>query len=289
MIHIVIRNMSVPNIITNRKFGSVFSGIGGFDKGLEDVGWTPTWQCENDPDCIDILEDNWPEVMRHGDIRKTQPNRFSPIDLLCAGWPCKGYTTQGSKRGITHPETGLWKELIRIVQYLHPQWLLLENVRNLLSCNGGQEMATVLGDLEECGYWWAYRLFDIYPATWQSRERVIIVARLGKPVPLPILFKPPSVEDFGQEDVQEGQAMAPIVVRLANTSSNGWGIRVGGPAYTLDGTPGCAVAYQEDDSQRAREIAGVPRRLDSIRYRLIGNSVPVPLISFIGKRILDYA
>ncbi|MCL6559917.1 MAG: DNA cytosine methyltransferase, partial [Firmicutes bacterium] len=63
--------------------GSLFSGIGGMDLGLERAGFEVRWQVEIDPACIRGLERWWPGVKRYGDIRTVKPEELGAVDLLC--------------------------------------------------------------------------------------------------------------------------------------------------------------------------------------------------------------
>ena len=67
--------------------GSLFSGIGGFDKGLEDAGMTVRWQVENNRYCNQVLQKHWPKVRRDDDIKEFWPTKRNAVDLLCGGFP----------------------------------------------------------------------------------------------------------------------------------------------------------------------------------------------------------
>ena len=70
--------------------GSLFSGIGGLELGLERAGMEIRWQVENDPYCIKVLEKHWPHVRRHEDITTFAREGVQPgvsVDLICGGFP----------------------------------------------------------------------------------------------------------------------------------------------------------------------------------------------------------
>ena len=127
-------------------FGSLFSGIGGMDLGLERAGWRCAWQVENDTYCNRVLEKHWPDVQKFGDIRDvTDP---PSVDLIAGGFPCQDVSNAGNKEGISGARSGLWTEMFRIVCLVRPRFVLVENVPGLLV----RGMDAVLGDLAKGGY-----------------------------------------------------------------------------------------------------------------------------------------
>ena len=153
-------------------FGSAFSGIGGFDLGLERAGWACRWQIEIDEYRRKILERHWPNVERRADIR-TDTDGLERVDLIAAGFPCQPFSVAGRNRG-EDDERNLWPETIRLIRQVGPQLALLENVPNLLS---HQYFGTILGDLAEAGYdaeWFCVKASDFGAS--QRRDRLFIVA-----------------------------------------------------------------------------------------------------------------
>ncbi len=127
--------------------GSLFSGIGGFDLGLERAGMKVKWQVENDKFCNKILEKHWPDVKRYGDIREVGGHNLEPVDLICGGFPCQPFSVAGKQRG-TEDDRYLWPEMFRIIQELKPRWVLGENVTGLVRMG----LDDCLSDLEGEGY-----------------------------------------------------------------------------------------------------------------------------------------
>jgi len=200
-------------------FGSLFSGIGGFDLGLEAAGWACAFQVEVDPFCTKVLERHWPHVPRYRDIRTVavlgEPERDAlrdgdggaaavggqhqrpvpgAVDLLCGGFPCQDLSVAGRRAGLAGARSGLFFEFVRLATELRPRWLLLESVPGLLSSNGGRDFAVVLAALGDAGYGVGWRVLD---SRWfgvpQRRRRVFLVGHLGGPCPYAVLFEPPGV------------------------------------------------------------------------------------------------
>jgi DNA (cytosine-5)-methyltransferase 1 len=154
--------------------GSLFSGIGGLDLGLERAtGARTAWQVEIDPFCRRVLERHWPEALRYDDI-KTFPTPTTPrVDIICGGFPCQDLSVAGSGAGLDGARSGLFFELARVVRALRPRVVVLENVSGLLARGLGR----VLGELAACGY---DAEWDCVPASAvgapHQRDRIWIVA-----------------------------------------------------------------------------------------------------------------
>lgn len=127
-------------------YGSLFSGIGGLDLGLERSGMSCIWQCEREPFCRKILAKHWPGVKCYEDVREINEEAETP-DLLCGGFPCQPHSVAGKRKG-KDDERNLWPECIRLVRLLRPRWCLFENVPGLLTTMFGQ----VCDELRGAGY-----------------------------------------------------------------------------------------------------------------------------------------
>jgi len=179
---------------------SLFSGVGGFDLGLERAGMTTVAQVEWDAKCQQVLARHWPDVPRWGDVSDVHGGDLPDCDLVAFGSPCQDLSVAGKRAGMVEGETrsGLFYEAIRIIKELQdeqrgPAWVVWENVVGALSSNGGRDFGAVLDSLADIGavdiQW---RVLD---AQWfgvpQRRRRVFVVARLhpgdaGRPEVLPV-------------------------------------------------------------------------------------------------------
>lgn len=131
---------------------SLFSGIGGFDLGLQRAGMNIVGQVEIDPFCRRVLAKHWPEVPRHDDVQTAvgwwEGAPRPGIDVIAGGFPCQDISQAGRRAGITGAKSGLWAAMGGVIRGLRPRYVLLENVSALLVRGAG----TVLGDLAEIGY-----------------------------------------------------------------------------------------------------------------------------------------
>ena len=152
--------------------GSLFSGIGGIELGLERTGYFKTiWQVENDDYCNKVLAKHWPKVRRFGDIRTVKELPYA--DLICGGFPCQDISVAGKGKGITGERSGLWKEFLRIIRMVRPRYVFVENV-SALTIRG---LDVVLADLAESGYDAEWNIVSAASVgAPHRRERIFIVA-----------------------------------------------------------------------------------------------------------------
>ena len=131
--------------------GSLFSGIGGFDLGMERVGFEIIWQCEIDKFCQRVLKKHWPNVRIYNDVKEiNKSNTISP-DVIMGGFPCQPFSVAGKRRG-KEDDRYLWPEMLRVIQELKPTWVFAENVPGILHIDNGMVFESVLSSLEIEGY-----------------------------------------------------------------------------------------------------------------------------------------
>jgi DNA (cytosine-5)-methyltransferase 1 len=176
------------------RFGSLFSGVGGFDLGFERAGMACAWQCEIDAKARAVLALHWPNVPQHTDVREIGAANLGAVDLVCGGFPCQDLSVAGKRAGLAGERSGLWFEFRRILAELQPGWVVVENVPGLLSSNGGADVAVVVRGLVELGYGVCWRVLDAqYFGVAQRRRRVFIVGHLGDGRAAQVLFEPESL------------------------------------------------------------------------------------------------
>lgn len=157
--------------------GSLCTGIGGLDLGLELSGMKIIWQAEINEHCCSVLKRHWPDVPNHGNVTEISAEQLAPVDLLCGGYPCQPFSHAGKRKGAGD-DRHLWPEFIRIIRDLRglgrlPSWCLFENVAGHISLG----LDSVLSDLEGVGYaCWPLVIPSCSLGARHQRDRVWIVA-----------------------------------------------------------------------------------------------------------------
>lgn len=169
------------------KFIDFFSGIGGFHSGLERAGMECVGWCEFDKfaqvsyramyDTTNLWFGN--------DVTKVNGWELPKADLWTFGFPCQDVSIAGKQKGMKEgTRSGLFYEIMRLLDECKenkPKWLVCENVKNLLSIDGGTGFLNVIGEMAERGYsieWKVYNSKDY--GVPQNRERVYIVGYIGE-------------------------------------------------------------------------------------------------------------
>lgn len=127
-------------------YGTTFSGIGGWELGLNACGWELQWQCECDPWCQRLLHRKF-GVPIYPDIRSIIGESPTRVDVLCASPPCQPFSVAG-RRGGASDNRNLWPPTLALVEHLKPSWFLCENVSNITNMG----LALWIDDLEAIGY-----------------------------------------------------------------------------------------------------------------------------------------
>lgn len=160
------------------KYLSMFSGIGGFEYGLQQSK-NYNFECvgfsEIDKFAKSIYTRWFPRHKDLGDATKIDPKELQDFDLLVGGFPCQAFSLAGHRRGFDESRGTLFFEIARVLKEKKPRYILLENVKGLLSHDKGRTFKTMLGILAELGYdveWQVYNSKDF--GTAQNRERVYI-------------------------------------------------------------------------------------------------------------------
>jgi len=137
--------------------GSLFSGIGGLELGLEWAGFGPvSWQCEIDHFRRLVLAKHWPNATRYENVRSLSGRKrdgsyliesLAHVDLICGGFPCQPFSA--ASRGRRSLDLTLWQAFVEVVERVRPNQVVVENVAN----NAAKHwLPTVRQDLHLLGY-----------------------------------------------------------------------------------------------------------------------------------------
>ena len=168
---------------------SLFSGVGGFDMGLEAAGMTTVFQCELDKNCRQTLDHHWAGVPKWDDV-STLTGRYildhcDGVDVVAWGSPCQDLSVAGKRAGLTGERSGLFHQGIRIIKELrelsngkYPTWSIWENVAGALSSNNGADFGEVLYEMDEAGACFSeWSMLDAqYFGVPQRRRRVFVLS-----------------------------------------------------------------------------------------------------------------
>lgn len=171
--------------------GSLFSGVGGLELGLERAGLGPVvWQAESDPDAMAVLAWHWPRARRFRDVRELVrthavdcdggwdcacDDAIEPVDVICGGFPCQDLSSANvvDRSGLDGARSGLWSSFRDVVDFMRPSWVVVENVGSVWR----EWVPVVRGDLRRVGY--ASVPVALSPAELgypHHRDRVFVVA-----------------------------------------------------------------------------------------------------------------
>ena len=307
-------------------FGSLFTGVGGFDLGFERAGMKCAWQCEIDSHARKVLDRRWAEERKFEDVRDVTGNDAESVDVIAGGFPCQDVSVAGRRAGFAGERSGLWFEFARVISELEPRWVVIENVPGLLSSNRGRDFETVLGTLVEFGYGISWRILDAqFFGVSQRRRRVFIVGSFGNGRAAEVLFEREGlrgdIEPSGKERAEysgtiancittrEGQRMNETTETLIPVITDKppivWDFHYGevrlqenGTTLTLTshyGSGGNNTAFVDVRRLTPVEccrLQGFPddwndNVSDTQRYKQMGNAVCVNVAEWIGKRIVE--
>ena len=188
---------------------SVCSGIEAVSVAWELLGFRPIGFSEIEPFPCELLKQKYPNVKNYGDMTQYEKWNAGQFDILVGGTPCQSFSIAGKRGGTADERGALMYAYLGIVEAHRPRWIVWENVPGVLSSNSGYDFTSFLAVLEECGYGWAYRVFDArYFGVPQRRRRVFVVGHSDNRTDLAakVLFEPESMRrDFkkGEEQKQE--------------------------------------------------------------------------------------
>ena len=276
------------------KFIDFFAGIGGFHSGLEKAGMECIGWCEFDKfaqksyRAIYDTERLW----FADDVRKVRGWDVPKADLWTFGFPCQDVSIAGKQKGIKRgTRSGLFYEIMRLVDEAEenrPEWLICENVKNLLSIDGGRGFFEVLTEMGGRGYTVEWRVYNSKDyGVPQNRERVYIVGHHGDAAGQPLLpIRRESAAALSQiiggsqgERVYNGTKISYTL----SSQGGGCGAKTGlytfvdlnkkGNVQTTDTARALLARYSKGQPNRPAECSGVLTRLVPT-IQSFGNATP---------------
>jgi DNA (cytosine-5)-methyltransferase 1 len=282
----------------------LFAGIGGLELGLQQAGFDGVSELyEHWPSAQAVLGHRFPESLLHGDVLGLASLRDA--DVVTAGFPCTDLSQAGRTAGLEGSASGLIRHVLQLLEASRPQWLLIENVPNMLRLGRGNAIREITSSLEKAGYDWAYRMIDSRAfGLPQRRKRVYLLASADHD-PAAVLFR----EDVPSEE-PDGAAVGAwrdSAFGFYSTEGNrgvGWAIDAvptlkGSTTVSIPSPPAIWVLGNEPGRrivrptiESAEVLQGFPAGWTSAapardRWKLVGNAVSVPVARWIGEGLLE--
>ncbi len=225
---------------------SFFSGAMGLDLGIEQAGFDVRLACEMDKYCRQTIALNRPDTALIGDINQYSAEQVlhyaglepgQEVDLMVGGPPCQAFSTAGKRKGFNDERGNAFLSYLNLAFAIRPRYLVIENVRGLLSCPmqhrphelrgvefpdltldelPGGALNFVLNEIRRHGYGYSFNLYNAANfGTPQVRERVVIVcARDGSRPP----YLPPSHSEQGQHGLKKWKTFRQATKGLEQTA-----------------------------------------------------------------------
>ena len=158
------------------KYFSLFTGIGGLDMGLEEMGYKCAGFSEIKETSISIYKRHYPEHNNFGDITKIDVKKLPDFDILTGGFPCQSFSMAGLRKGFEDKRGKMIFYIYDILKEKKPKFAVLENVKGILTHNNGETYRNVFLLLQSAGYFVRVVLLNsLNYGSVQNRERIIFL------------------------------------------------------------------------------------------------------------------
>ena len=297
---------------------SLFSGIEAVSVAAKSLNWQAVAFSEIADFPCEVLKYHYPSIQNLGDVKNINGEKYNgTVDIIIGGSPCQNFSIAGNRKGLYGEHSSLAWEFIRILSEVQPKWFLWENVPGTLSTNNGEDFKQLLTELSKLGYGLAWRVLDAqYFGVPQRRRRIFLVGYFGD-------WRPPAAVFLGQRSMQRNieesrkkqyktssnnrRNAYPSMLEFVFDCTHGGECRIYNKCNTLrarNGTGGNQVPLTIKDLSlrkltplECERLQGFPDNYTDIpykgkkhsplykRYEAIGNSMAVPVIEWILKRI----
>ena len=293
-----------------RTFADFFCGIGGFHVAAAATGLRCVFASDIDRDACETYERNF-GVRPHGDIVDICAETVPDHDVLTAGIPCQPFSIIGKRKGFADSRGNLFFELERIIAEKRPRAVVIENVRQFATIDGGKPLACVLTRLKRLDYFVEWRILNALDfGLPQKRERILIVAirdsnkfnwpEGGVPMnPLSnILESNPDEKYFVSSHIRTARRAAHSASITPSIWHENKGGNVSSHPWSCALRAGASYNYLLVNGERRltpREMFRLQGFPDDFKMpasvaasrRLTGNSVPIPMIQAVIDCVLD--
>lgn len=302
---------------------SLFSGAGGMDIGFQRAGFKVIFANDFDAAAVETYKKNIGAHIVGGDIGAIPDDKFPKADIVVGGFPCQGFSQANTGRHAADPRNQLYRQYLRVLKLVKPKYFVAENVRGLLTLDGGAVFKKIKEDFEACGYDCAHALLNAADfGAPQLRQRVFIVGSRKDLVDVPEFPPIPTHGGKTSGDKLPWISVSRALRRLPmphpespipnHQKYSSFKLKFNGylgnrrvdpdkPAPTVtargDSRGGVVVLHHPSNLRRmsVRELAtvqGFPIAFEfcgnqSDAYRQIGNAVPPPLAEAVARCFLN--
>ena len=295
-------------------FIDLFAGIGGIRIPFDEMGYQCVFSSEWDTKACKTYFANF-GTLPYGDITKIPSNCIPKHDVLLAGFPCQAFSIMGKMQGFADTRGTMFFEIERILKYHHTPYILLENVKQLVSHDGGRTFKVILERLNQLGYFVKWQILNALDfGLPQKRERVIIVGFLNeeecKAFSFDIPHTPYNLANILERDEDVDASLFASDHIIAKRKEKTYAKQVFYPSIWHENKTGnisvldysCALrtgasynyllvnGVRRPSSRELLRLQGFPEKFkivvshQDIR-RQTGNSVAVPMIRMVAKKI----
>lgn len=306
-------NTTIKNKKSKFTFIDLFAGIGGIRLGFESIGGESVFSSEWNGPAQKTYQSNFNEVP-YGDITKIKPEEIPSFDVLLAGFPCQPFSQAGLKKGFNDTRGTLFFDIARIVEYHKPKVVFLENVKNLAGHDHGNTLKVIVKTLEDLGYKVSHKILNAKDfGVPQNRARIYIIG-FKDDVKFEFPKEPKTKTKLGNILEKNVDSKYTISDRLwaghkrrrieHKAKGNGFGYCLFNEESVYTST--ISARYYKDGSEilieqknknprkltprEAARLQGFPDSFDIVvsdtqAYKQFGNSVAVPVIKALAKKI----
>jgi DNA (cytosine-5)-methyltransferase 1 len=158
-------------------FADLCAGIGGFRLGLERAGWKCVFSCDSDKHCAVTYEDNFGAPFDALNILDVRAADLSGVEAICCGFPCQPFSIAGKRRGFDDERGAILPKLLSLVSDVLPSIVLLENVPNFATHDGGRTLGYLVDTLSSLRYDVHFEVLNsAFFGVPQSRPRLYVIA-----------------------------------------------------------------------------------------------------------------
>ena len=265
------------------KYFSLFSGIGGFELGIqrEDSEAKCVGFSEINKYAIQVYKKQFPSHKNYGDATQINTKEIPNFDLLVGGFPCQPFSVAGKRQGFEDARGTMFFEILRILKAKKPRYFILENVKGLLSHEGGETFEAIIRSLAGLGYGVEWSVLNSkYFGVPQSRERIFIVGYFRRKNTTKIFPISEVLKDYHHSGIITGT----LTARYPASQREG--------AYIEEKRNG-KTAIRKLTPIECERLQGFPDNWtqgisDTQRYKCLGNAVTVNVVRYVYSLIKNH-